>query len=100
MGPNCSRRIVTAAMERVATQNTSYTLPNAAKNTIFFYGFDHVLGAGRRESALAPQKRANSPLIEANELDNDPSHRMPQLGDQSLGHHHEDVFECRVFIAE
>ncbi len=85
----------------MATQNAPDALEEPLQNAVFFDGFDHVVRASRRESAMTPKQWADRSLIKLDALDQrETDHDGDALGDQSLGYHHEHVLERRILVAE
>src|ERR1044071_1117656 len=83
------RRIVSSLTERVATQNSPYSLKKSPDCPVFFHGLDHVIATRRPKPALPAEKRAQRELIKPHQGDNrrrgKPDYRFAQRHKRSPG---------------
>ena len=66
-------------MKRVTSGNAFQRIPSALPGSVFFDGFNSILGAGREEPAIIKrEKRGNENLIESDEYDQGVSHGLSE----------------------
>jgi len=68
------RRIIPAAAQRMASDDSAQGFPSTAKRAMFVQGVNRILAAGRLEPAVPAEQSPERDAIQQDELDQKPLH--------------------------